>query len=64
MNEIAERTRTTKTPVRPLSKADKELNAMKAYIKKVTSSKKQAVSFLERSGIIDKKGVLAKQYRS
>lgn len=64
MNETAERTRITKTQGRPLSKADKELSAMKVYIKKVTSSKKQAVSFLERSGIIDKKGVLAKQYRS
>jgi len=64
MQATAERTSATKTQVKPLSKADKELNAMKAYMKKVNSSKKTAEDFLRSTGIIDKNGQLAKQYRS
>lgn len=63
MQATSERTRATGVRARPLSDADKELRAMKVYMKKITSSKKQAEGFLERAGIIDKKGALAKQYR-
>lgn len=63
MEATSERTRAVSGRSRPLSDADKELRAMKAYMKKITSSKKQAEGFLERAGIIDKKGELAKQYR-
>lgn len=60
MQATAERTSAPK----PLSKADKELKAMKAYMKKINSSKKTAEEFLRSTGIIDKNGQLAKQYRS
>lgn len=49
---------------KPLSQADKELEAMKVYMKKVSRSKKAAQTFLEDAGIVDKQGRLAKQYRS
>lgn len=48
----------------PMSNADRELEAMKAYAKKITSSKKRAVTFLEQAGIVDKDGRLAKPYRA
>lgn len=66
MNETAERVRVAKPRKRaePLSKAEKELNAMKAYMKKVNSSKKTAEDFLRRTGVIDKNGELAQQYRT
>lgn len=53
-----------KTAAKSMSQADKEFEAMKAYMKKVTSSKKAATTFLEDAGIIDRNGRLAKQYRS
>jgi nitrate reductase beta subunit len=43
--------------------ANKELEAMTAYMKKVTSSKKASQAFLENAGIVDKQGRLAKPYR-
>jgi hypothetical protein len=64
MQATAERTSDTKPRARPLTKAEKELKAMKAYMKKVNSSKKTAEEFLRSAGIIDKNGELAKQYRS
>lgn len=64
MQATAERTSATKTRARPLTTAEKELKAMKTFMKKATSSKKQAEEFLRRAGIIDKNGDLAKQYRS
>jgi hypothetical protein len=63
MEATTERTRSLGRRPRPLSDGDKELRAMKAYTKKITGSKKQAEGFLERAGIIDKHGELAKQYR-
>ena len=63
MQAEAQRTEVSKSRAKPMTKAEKELKVMKAYMKKVTSSKKQAVGFLERAGIIDKKGELAKPYR-
>jgi len=36
---------------------------MKVYMAKVTSSKKEAVGFLKRAGILDKNGQLDKHYR-
>lgn len=64
MQATAERGSATKTRSKPMSQADKELKAMKAYVKKITSSKEDSVAFLQRAGILDKKGELAKQYRS
>lgn len=64
MEATAERESASKTRSKPMSQADKELKAMKAYMKKITSSKKQAEGFLQRAGIVDTKGELAKQYRS
>ena len=64
MQAAIERKPAAKAVVKPLSQADKELAAMKAYMKKVTSSKKAATAFLEKAGVIDKNGRLAKQYRS
>lgn len=49
---------------KPLSQADKELEAMKVYMKKVSRSKKAAQTFLEEAGNVDKQGRFAKQYRS
>lgn len=46
------------------SRADKELAAMQAYITKITSSKKEAMGFLKRAGIVDGAGQLDKHYRS
>lgn len=63
MEATAERNSATKARAKPKSPAEKELQAMKTYMKKITSSKKEALGFLERAGIIDKKGELAKQYR-
>jgi nitroimidazol reductase NimA-like FMN-containing flavoprotein (pyridoxamine 5'-phosphate oxidase superfamily) len=63
MDATSERTHVATGRARPLSGADKELRALKVYMKKITSSKKEAEGFLERAGIIDKKGELAKPYR-
>ena len=46
-----------------MTQADKEFEAMQAYMKKVASSKKAAQTFLEDAGIVDKQGRLAKPYR-
>lgn len=46
------------------SRADLELEAMEAFIVKITSSKKEARGFLTRAGIIDSTGKLDKHYRS
>lgn len=58
-----ERKSAAKGETRTMTHADKELVAMTAYMKKVTSSKKAAQTFLESAGIIDKQGRLAKPYR-
>lgn len=58
------RKRTAKPDVSTLSRTDQELAAMEAYIVKITSSKKEAVGFLKRAGIVDKDGRLAKPYRA
>lgn len=64
-NAIEKRKSATKLSTRPKeTHAGRELKAMKAYMKKVTSSKKAAQSFLEQAGIVDKSGKLAKHYRS
>jgi hypothetical protein len=41
----------------------KELRDMDKFIKKVSSNKEQAVSFLKGAGILDAQGKLAKNYR-
>lgn len=64
MEATVERKGATKPRARKLTVAEKELKAMEAYMKKVTSSKKASVAFLKRAGIIDDKGELAPQYRS
>jgi len=58
------RKRAAKADVSMLSRADRELAAMEAYIVKITSSKKEARGFLTRAGIIDSTGKLDKHYRS
>jgi hypothetical protein len=64
MQATIERKRASKAVAVPMSKADKELADMKAYMKKVSRSKKSATEFLLRGGVIDKNGVLAEHYRS
>lgn len=66
MNETVERARVIKPRKRAatLSVAEQELKAMKAYAKKIASSKEDSIAFLQRAGILDKKGELAKPYRS
>lgn len=64
MQATTERKTAAKAVAQPMSKADKELAAMKAYMKKVNRSKKSATEFLEAAGIFDKNGRLAKQYRN
>ncbi len=63
MPEVAEHKRPAKIKAQPLTDAEKELRAMQAYTKEITSSKARAEAFLLEAGIIDKKGQLAKQYR-
>jgi nitrate reductase beta subunit len=63
MQAAIERKSATKADARPMTQADKEFEAMKVYMKKVTRSKKAAQAFLESAGIIDKQGRLAKPYR-
>jgi hypothetical protein len=63
MQATTERKRAVKATAAPMSKADKELAAMKAYMKKVSRSKESATAFFEQTGVIDKNGRLAKQYR-
>ena len=63
MQATIERKRASKAVAAPMSKADKELAAMKAYMKKVSRSKESATAFFEQTGVIDKNGRLAKQYR-
>ena len=64
MAEVVERKRPTKTQAKQLTETEKELRAMQAYIKQITSSKEQAEAFLLGAGIVDKQGHLARQYRS
>lgn len=64
MQATIERKRASKAAAAPMSQADKELAAMKVYMKKVSRSKKSATEFLLRAGVIDKNGVLAEHYRS
>lgn len=67
MNETVERPKVAKPRKRTtvkLSVAEQELKAMKAYVKKISSSKEDSLDFLQRAGIADKKGGLAKPYRS
>lgn len=63
MEDVAERKRVAK-PRKKLTPAEKELRVMEAYMKKITSSKKEAVAFLKRAGAIDDKGEIAPQFRS
>jgi hypothetical protein len=49
---------------KPLTRIDKEIAEMDAYVKKIASSKKKSIAFLKRAGILNKKGKLAKQYRN
>lgn len=58
-----ERKSAVKAAPRLMTHADKELEVMTAYMKKVTSSKKASQTFLENAGIVDKQGRLAKPYR-
>ncbi len=46
----------------PQTAAD-ELVEMKAYVTEVAKSKSESIAFLQRAGILDKKGSLAKPYR-
>jgi len=67
MNETVERPQVAKPRKRTatnLSVAEQELKAMKAYIKKVTSSPADSRALLQRAGIIDEKGGLTEPYRS
>lgn len=64
MAEVIERKRPTKTQAKQLTETEKELRAMQAYVKEITSSKERAEAFLLGAGIVDKQGQLAKQYRS
>lgn len=66
MNETVERPRVAKPRKRAtkLSVAEQELKDMKAYAKKIASSKADSLAFLQRAGIVNKKGELAKPYRS
>ncbi len=63
MTEVAERKQAAK-PRKTLTPAEKELRVMEAHMKKITSSKKEAVAFLRRAGVIDAKGEIAPQFRS
>jgi hypothetical protein len=66
MNETIERTSAVKQRKRAatLSPAEQELKEMKAYITKITSSKADSLDFLQRAGIVTKKGALTKHYRA
>lgn len=63
MQSAIERKPVAKAVVKPMTQADKELAAMKAYMKEVSRSKESATAFLEQTGVIDKNGRLAEQYR-
>lgn len=63
MDAVVERKGATKSRARPISQADRELEAMKAYLRKVTSSKKKSIEFLKDAGVLNRSGELAKQYR-
>jgi hypothetical protein len=56
------RKRATK-PRQPLSKADQELAVIDKGFAEILSSKEKSLSFLQRVGIIDKRGRLTKPYR-
>lgn len=64
MTETVERTRRTRSRKQPLSKVDREIAEIEAYVKKVSSSKQKAIAFLKDAGILNKNGELAKQYRN
>lgn len=64
MTETVERKPTTRSRKSSLSPVEQEVKAMKAYAKKISASKEDSIAFLQRAGILDKKGELAKHYRS
>lgn len=64
MQASAEHKRAAKARAKPETQADKELALMKAYVKKITSSPEDSRALLQRAGILDKKGELAKPYRN
>ena len=64
MTETIERKRTTRSRKQPVSRVDREIQEIDAYVKKISSSKEKAIAFLKDAGILDKKGELAKQYRN
>jgi hypothetical protein len=66
MNETVDCPSTAKPRKRAtkLSVAQQELKQMQAYAKKIASSKEDSIAFLQRAGILNKKGDLAKPYRS
>lgn len=65
MNDVMQRKSPAhRSSAQPLSHADKEFEAMKAYMAKVTKSKKAAQAFLKDAGIVDTEGALAKPYRT
>ncbi|MBS0316744.1 MAG: hypothetical protein JSR49_06430 [Proteobacteria bacterium] len=63
MAHTAERTRIQKTRTPTPRTAVTELEAMRASIKQVTSSKRAAKAFLRGAGVLDKQGRLTKPYR-
>jgi hypothetical protein len=64
MNETVDRVSVARQPVRTGRAAVQELKVMKAYVKQISQSKADSVAFLQRAGILDKKGDLAKPHRS
>lgn len=66
MNETVERPPVAKPRKRAskLSVAEQELAEMKAYAKRIASSRADSLDFLVRAGIATKKGELTKPYRS
>ncbi len=63
MTETVERKPTSRSR-KSLSPVEQEIKAMKAYAKKISASKEESIDFLQRAGILDKKGELAEHYRS
>jgi hypothetical protein len=51
-------------PRQPLSKADQDRADMQAYVDDLLTSKEKCAAFLQRAGIIDKRGRLTKPYRA
>lgn len=64
MAQVSERKRTPATRTRSrVSVADRELEAMKAVLLDITSSKDKGEAFLKESGYLDKQGRVTKPYR-